>query len=204
MRPRAVILLALFVLTGCARSPTLTLHGLLPPAAERVDATLAPEPEPLRVVILSTTVPQSIDRPQLIVRRADAVVLVDDQRWVEPLKRAIPRTLAHYLSAELDPAMVWSSSSAAPSRPHARITLDVQRWESAPGRSATVEMLWTIRSASRELSGRSYVESPVRAAGYDELVAAHREGLRLVSRELAAGIRSLLAQPQDRAAPLQR
>jgi uncharacterized protein len=197
------MLLALIVLTGCARSPAITLHGLLPPAAGRVDATRAAEAEPLRVVILSTTVPQSIDRPQLIVRRADALVVVDDQRWVEPLKRAIPRTLAHYLSAELDPAMVWSSSSAAPSRSHARITLDVARWESAPGQSAIVEMLWTIRSGSRERSGRSYVESPVPGAGYGELVAAHRDNLRVVSRDLAAGLRSLLSQPQGDAAPSQ-
>ena len=107
----SLTLLLLCMLAACASSPTVNLHSLLPlsePAAER-DA--GPRP---RIVIASTVVPESVDRPQLLVALGGHEMrLLENERWSEPLKRAIPRALAHHLAQDV-PAIVWGSSPAAP------------------------------------------------------------------------------------------
>jgi uncharacterized lipoprotein YmbA len=186
-----LICVAAALTAGCARSPALHWHALMPSAAEALPphdgAAL-----PLQVVIVSTAVPVSIDRPQLVVRNAGGrVLLAEHERWEEPLKRAIPRTLAHYLARDLGGAIVWSSGASAPARPDARIMLEVARWQATLAEQASAEILWTVRAGARERSGRTRIDVPVNEPGYAALVAAHREGLRVLSRDIAAAVQSI-------------
>jgi uncharacterized lipoprotein YmbA len=186
-------LVLILILGGCARSPTPALHALSPLAEAPAAATAAHQGRQLRIVIAATTIPQSVDRPQLIVEaRHGGLAVLDAERWAEPLKRAIPRTLAHYLSADLNDAIVWSAGTAAPARPDARIMLEVARWHSALGRYAAIDVLWTVRAANGEQSGRTVTAVEVAGAGYDDLIAAHRVGLQRVGRDLAAAVRAVV------------
>jgi uncharacterized lipoprotein YmbA len=195
VRGLTIVLVGLALLAGCARSPAPTLHALLPQAHEPPATTR--DDGRLRIVIATTLVPQSIDRPQLLVQDArGGLTLADGERWAEPLKRAIPRALAYYLSADLDGAIVWSAGSAAPARADARILLEVTRWESVLGRHAASDVLWTVRTANGEHSGRTTTDVPVQGSDYAALVAAHRDALRRVSRDIAAGIQGALAPAQ--------
>lgn len=187
----SLTLLLLCMLSACASSPVVNLHSLLPlsePAAER-DA--GPRP---RIVIASTVVPESVDRPQLLVALGGHEMrLLENERWSEPLKRAIPRALAHHLAQDI-PAIVWSSSAAAPQNPDLRILLDVTRWQSVPGEGVAVEVLWTLRKDATHTSGRSRVSVPVAGERYADLVAGHREALRRVAGEIAHAARTVLLQ----------
>ena len=190
----ARLLFIAMALAGCARSPTIQWHALSEPTPNAVTPA---DQVPLRVVIASTTVPPSIDRPQLVVNAGEgAISILDTERWAEPLRRSIPRTLGDYLARELGNALVWSTLASAPARPDIRISIEIARWRSVRGHAATMEMLWTLRDARQEKSGRTVVEVAVHGDDYASLVAAHREALRIAAAALAQDVRSFTpAQP---------
>ncbi len=76
------------------------------------------------------------------------------------------------------------------------LVVDVQSFESAPGDTATLAVLWTVRSPKKgsSVSGRTVVHEPTNGPGYDALVDAHSRALASVSRDIAAVIRTGLAQ----------
>lgn len=177
------------LLCACARSPIANLHSLLPAAESTTAPDAAHRP---RIVIASTVVPASVDRPQMLVAGdGHEIMLLEDERWSEPLKRAIPRALAHHIALEI-PAIVWSSSAAAPQNPDLRILLDVTRWQSVRGKEATVEVLWTLHHGTTQTSGRSLASVPVADERYASLVAGHREALRHIGGEIAHAARTML------------
>ena len=138
---------------------------------------------------MSTNIPDSVDRPQIVVRDAGGRVSFNEfQRWDESLKNGIARTVAAQLSRDLGGVEVWPSPLAAPSEADARILLDVTRFDSVLGESAQVDMLWTVRRGTAERTGRTVAREPVADATYGALVAAHQRALAAVSRDLAAAI----------------
>jgi len=71
------------------------------------------------------------------------------------------------------------------------VSVDVQRFDSAPGESAAVDVLWQVRPAKgTPRSGQTSVREAAGAAGYDALVAAHGRALAAVSRDIAAAVRA--------------
>lgn len=63
------------------------------------------------IVITQTNLPELIDRPQLVTRTANNQVRIkEQQRWGEPLRRAIPRVLAMELGRKLDSGRIVSCS----------------------------------------------------------------------------------------------
>jgi len=183
--------LLLCMLGACASSPVTNLHSLLPLSEPAVERDAGPGPH---IVIASTVVPESVDRPQLLVAHGShEMKLLENERWSEPLRRAIPRALAHHIAQEL-PAIVWSSSAAAPQNPDLRILLDVTRWQSVLGEGVAVEVLWTLRKDATHTSGRSRVSVPVAGERYADLVAGHQEALRRIAGEITHAARKTLLQ----------
>jgi uncharacterized lipoprotein YmbA len=193
MKKRPFSLLVALILVGCmGTAPAPRLHSLAAGAA----------PEPLReassargyqVVIAQVGVPESVDRPQLLVQHERAVDLVEGERWAEPLRRAIPRLLAADLMQQLDGVTVWSIAGAGPTKPDARLSIEISRFESQLGRESVIEALWLVRAGGTERSGRTVARTPVRSGGYDALVEAHRIGLRELSRDIGAALAPLVA-----------
>ena len=76
------------VLSGCASSPQSQFYTL--------SATAAPEFAPVasneyRIVVGPASVPESVDRPQLVLHMSEnRVTLLEQARWAEPLASAIP------------------------------------------------------------------------------------------------------------------
>ena len=71
------------------------------------------------------------------------------------------------------------------------VLLYVQRFDSALGDAATVEILWLVSPAKGAgKSGHSTVREPADGPGYEALVAAHVRALAAVSRDIAAAIRA--------------
>ncbi|UFS70802.1 PqiC family protein [Geomonas sp. RF6] len=185
----ALACLALLV-AGCSRSPQVTFYTLLPAASgEAVPATEAP----VSVSVGPITVPEVVDRPQLVVRESESrVKIAETHRWAEPLKREIPRVLAQNLGSLLGTEQVSSYPQNAGADAQYRVQVDVQRFEALPGKSVTVEALWQIKRSADNAQGRghSLVREPVQGDGYEPLVAAYSRALSRVSAELAQAIRA--------------
>ena len=162
--------------------------------------TLASDPLPQRattattstytVVVGPVTVPELVDRPQLVVRTSPTRVdIVELARWAAPLKSEIPRVVADQLARLLDGAHTSSSWERTAGAPDYRVLIDIHRFESAPQEGATVQASWTISSRDgTSIGGQSAVTEAAGGAGYDALVAAHSRALASISRDIAAAI----------------
>ena len=186
--PLAIAMLV--VLSGCAGSPRISFYTLdvSPPpeaangSASRLDILLGP-----------VTLPEIVDRPQLVLNTADnRVEIVDTSRWAQPLKGETARVLAANLAHDLGTQRVFLAGQgmAGVGELDIRVAVDILRFESRPGVEATIEALWTVRrKEGGTLSGRSVVREVVQGDGYDPLVAAHGRALARVSHDIAEAIR---------------
>lgn len=178
------------VTASCSRSPRVTFYTLEPAAQIETPAPATADPA---VAVGPVTLPEVIDRPQLVVRVAvNRVEILESHRWAEPLRSEIPRLMAENLRRLLRSDRVSSYHQHAGVDADYRVLVDIQRFESSPGEGVTIEAVWSLRRTAGGASktGRSLVREPVDAVGYDPLVAAYGRALLAVSRDLAGAIRT--------------
>jgi len=175
-----MVVLALF-LSGCGST-----------LKERFYTLDAPEPPPTAaggpsVAVSPVTVPELVDRPQIVVRMGPNQVGIGEQaRWAEPLKSAIARVVAANLATALGGRVAPQRAGDA----DYRVAIDVQRFESTPGDGVLIDAAWSVAPKNGERRvGRSLAREKVRGADYDALAAAHSAALAAISREIAAAIK---------------
>jgi uncharacterized lipoprotein YmbA len=185
---RAFILMCSAVLSmaGCAGSPKSKFYTLS--AVGPVQS--APAASAVPIAIESVTVPELVDRPQMVVRVDATRVEIDEfSRWAEPLKSQIPAVIAEDLTRLVPGARVSVYPQRADDGAVYRVSVDVQRFESAPGTMAGIAVLWSVRPPTgTAVSGRTVVHEPVAGGGYDALVDAHNRAIGAVSADIARSI----------------
>jgi uncharacterized protein len=175
------------LLAGCKSAPTSFYTLGADPSLERSGNTLQGA-----VVVGPVTIPELVDRPQLVTRVSGNEVDVDEfARWGEPLKSGVAAAIAGDLTRLLGSERVSVSSQTVAGTEAWRVRVDIVQFDSMPGDAVAVDARWTVHVAGRTtlLTGRSTVREPVSGAGYDALVAAHSRALATVSRDIAAAIR---------------
>ncbi|MGF6789489.1 PqiC family protein [Paraburkholderia sp. 35.1] len=182
-------------LLGACKSPATNFYTLSPD--ESLSSTGASRP--IVAVIGPVTIPEIVDRPQIVTRIANNEVAVNEfDRWAQPLGGDIGRVIAADLGALLnsqqisvfdavrDPSVVW------------RVRIDVMRFESVPGRDVTVDVLWTVRPPGKvraiTITGRSVARESVSGPGFEPIIAAQDRALASVSRDIAAAVQAKPAQ----------
>jgi len=188
IRRMAALAAALLAAACGGPEPRIDFYALAPTAAA---APAAPASR-LTVHVGPVTVPDAVDRPQMVVSLEDNRVAIDDQhRWVEPLKNAIPRVLADSLSRELGTPDVLTSRQSSSLDIDYRVAVDVQHFDSSAN-EAFEDVLWTIRSrkTAQPRLGRTTVRetAPGGAAG---IAAAHSRALEHVAHDIAQAIRAM-------------
>lgn len=176
-------------LGGCfGANVRIDYYALTAPPAH----TSAAQSNTLSVHLGPVSVPDGVDRPQVVLHRAGNEVAIDDtHRWAEPLKDAIPRVLSDALAAELGTPRVLTSRQSASLDFDYRVAIDVQHFDSSAG-EAHEDVIWTIRTRGNEPArvGRTVVTEPA-AGGFDSLAAAHSRALAAVAHDIAQAIRGL-------------
>jgi uncharacterized lipoprotein YmbA len=196
---RLVVLLAFAILAGCGTSPKASYYTLTRSPLPKPVTMAAATPPTYTIAIGAVAVPDVVDRPQFVTRTGlNQLTINEFARWGEPLKGEIARVIAADLAHELDGAFVSIYPQSAGSNADIRLQLDVRRFDSALGESATVEVVWTIRPLKgTALNGRSFVRETPGGAGYDALVAAHSRALAGVSRDIATAVKTLRSTQQN-------
>lgn len=181
-------------LSACGRSPQTTFYTLSPLVAE----VTALQPAAPALAVASVTLPELVDRPQLVVPDTGAtVVILESHRWAEPLKAAIPRLLADNLSrlTGADHVAAWPQHAA--NHVDYRLFVDLQRFE-VVGTSVVIDALWQLRSTkdgTTPLSGRAKITESLAASGYEAIIDGYNRALAALSREIAQPLRSLPKKP---------
>ena len=181
-----VIAFVAIVTAGCASAPAkfYTLNS-----TAKGDGTSAAN---YAVVVGPVTVPAEVDRPQFTVQVAPNRVAVDEfNRWAAPLNENIARVIAGDLATLLGTPRV-ATGSLVSFNPDYRVTVDIQKFESVPGKSVQIEAVWVVRKTAGgvSLSGRTIASWPVPDGSFDALAAAHSRALAKMSSDIAAAIRS--------------
>lgn len=146
------------------------------------------------VEMLAVSVPQQVSRNQLVLTGAGGrVELLEQERWAGPLAAEIGQALSIGVTSELGAIDVYRTPYPE-QLPVYRISTTVQRFESALGRYALVDVVWSVRqlASAKVLTCRSVVNENV-GAGYDALVAGHRRALQQVAGQMSQAIRAFPA-----------
>ena len=182
-------MLAIAALTGCGTSPKSHFYTLSSGAAlERSEAKAQ-----YTVAIGPVTVPDIIDRPQIVTRSGpNQMQIAEFERWASPVRSEISRVIADSVMQQLDGAYVYLYPQNLSSNADYQVLLEVQRFDAKLGDAVSVEALWVVRPAQGGAvkNGRSAVREPTKGDGYDALVAAYSRALTAVSRDIAEAIRS--------------
>lgn len=197
----------LLAAAGCARSPQVRFYELTPaavagaPAGQAAPtaagAAVAPAaPAAPTVAIGPVTLPEVVDRPQLVVQDgASRVRILETRRWAESLKSGIPRFLAHDMGARLGSNGVFSYLEMTGVAADYRVAVDFRRFEVVPADAVTIDADWLIRHAGKSVrTGHSAVQRKVEGEGYDAIVAAYRAALSALGGDLAAAVSELQRQ----------
>jgi len=190
-----ILCLAVALLAGCSSSPKVAFYTLNVTVTDE-----APAPPLTSVAIGPVTLPDLLDRPHLVVRTAaNRVEILESHRWAESLKSEIPRIIAADLGILLKPARVSTYPQNAGLEADYRVLLDIQRFEMTAGEGVGLEALWSVRRSDGGVpkTGRTVLNEPVGATGYDALVAAQSRALAAVSRDLARALREITRAAQS-------
>jgi len=145
------------------------------------------------------SVPASVDRPEFVVQVAANQVEIDEfNRWAAPLGDGVARAIAGDLAVLLGTSDV-AVAPMANFRPAYRVSVNVQRFESTPGKSVLVDAVWTVNPTAKGAtrSGRTVATESPRGDGFDALAGAHSRALAAVSADIAGAIRAAAAATHD-------
>ena len=183
--PRVVALALGALLAACSSPAPPRFHSLLAaPGSVRAVAS------PVQVAwqLLPVSIPAQVDQPQFVVRRADdTFTVLEQERWVAPLNEEVRAALAEQLTGVLGPA----GSAPAAGGKDWRIHVDVQRFDSTPGRTMLVAQWALLANGDRPaLRCRSVLEQAV-GAGMPALAGGHRAALAQLGTAISQALAAL-------------
>lgn len=184
-RAGAGLLGSVLLLGACAGSSPVryfTLQGAPAGACAGVPAAAARSVQLTRV-----SVPEAVDRPQMVLRTGDNTLSVNEHaQWAEPLKSALAGALAADLSQALGCAPVFLRSTDVEDTAW-RLAVEVQRFDAGPGRSVLLEAWWTLRGRGdgQTFNRRSVVQEPAAAATPEAMVAAQSRAVKALAQDIA-------------------
>jgi uncharacterized lipoprotein YmbA len=192
IRPRLALLLLIALAAGCGSSPKRNFYTLQAPLGTAA-RTVPSGPAQPTVVVGPVTVPDTVDRAQIVVRTSNNRLEISDlHRWAEPLRGEIGQVLAADLSRELGGMEVFvRGQETATGEPDIRVAVDVLRFDSVLGEAAVLEAAWVVRRhEAPPVRGRTVAREPAGGPGYEALVAAHARALARLGRDIAGVIRT--------------
>ena len=193
MRSTLLSLLLAVLLAGCGSPPASFYRLSTDPSLAATAARTNSRP----VIVGPVTVPDLVDRPQIVTRNTNNEVALNEYaRWGEPLNSSIASAIAGDLTLLLGSDRVAPASRSLADPQAWRVRVDIQQFESVPGDTVAIDAHWSVRRFGDDnaLTGRSLVREPVSGGDWNALVAAHSRALASVSRDIAKAIQGGVPQ----------
>ncbi len=147
------------------------------------------------VVVSAVTIPELVDRPQIVTRDSTNRVIVSEQNlWAESIRSGVGRTLAariaRALAAAGHPTQVAAYPQTSIADPALRVTVDIVRFDAVPNGEAVVDALWTVRRPADGMvrSGHTVASSPIGGTSYEAIVAGWNTAVATVDADIAATV----------------
>ncbi|SEL23503.1 hypothetical protein SAMN05216359_106268 [Roseateles sp. YR242] len=183
-------------LAACGSAPITSYYTLTPPAANGNTAAAPSTSPPLRlppayvIEVLPVGVPESLDQPQIVIRKSDSgVAVLENERWSAPLSEELRAALSTQLSRQLGTQDV-AGLGAQPGRELLRIKVQMRRFDAWPGVRVNLAADWSIAQAGdtpARLSCRTELTEPA-LGGYTEMVVSQQRLLSQLSQAIGAAM----------------
>lgn len=193
MKRLTAVIVSVLALAGCAKPAQQTRYYTLSDEEASL-ANPAALAESYRIAIGPATVPDALDRLQIVLRvPPNRLVISDQQLWSDALKREIPRVIAHEVAQQLPAARVAVHQQYSGQNAKYRVPIDVIRFESVEAKSITLTAEWRVLSRSGDIlhEARSAYTEVVDSPGMVPLITAHRKALAALSHEIARAVDAL-------------
>jgi uncharacterized protein len=184
---KGAAVLAMALMAGCGSSPKVNYYSLQGPAQPPRQGQ-SPQTPSLSVQVGLVSVPELVDRLQLVARLSDnRLEISDSNRWAEPLKSQIARHLAEQLAEVPGLGPVTLASQDGGGEPDVRVSLDLVDIQAIRGSAVTMRASWVARRKSEGQAGvrQVSVREPVRDDSFESLVAAHGRALDQIGERIA-------------------
>ena len=143
-------------------------------------------------------IPDYLDRPQIVTRTGrNELSIAEFDRWGGSLKNDVSRVLIENLSS----IFIAGKATFVPWKQYApgayRVPLCISRLDVTPGGNLFLKAQYSIIDKDGKtvvVIRESSIIRPVDGAGYNVVVAAVSDALADLSREIAAAMRSVIAQ----------
>jgi len=185
-----ICLIGMAMFVSCASSPA-SFYTLS--AVENTTAT----PSPVSVAVEPVSIPESIDRPQMVLHKGTNEVIVDElNRWAASPKDSIQRVVMENLSHLLGTSRIYRYLPGPITSSDYRVEIEILRFDSTLGQGTLLDAIWTIRRGDREeiKTGRTTSHQKAADQSYEALAAAHSQALGVLSHDLAKAIQALEQQ----------
>lgn len=183
---------------GCASAPPVTFYTLAPLPPEHPPARGTEFDATLSVGIGPVTLPEVLDRPQIVTRPNPQQVALDEyHRWGGSLKGDFPLVLAEDIAGRLGTDRISLYPWQKRDRPDLRVAVDVLRFDGRLGEAVELVALWSVTpdgDDDRSTAHRAAIRIPVSGGGYEAYVEAQ-------SRAVAALAQAIARTVVDTAAP---
>lgn len=139
------------------------------------------------------TIASYLDRPNLVFQQGNhQLIIAESHRWAGNLDENIARVLATNLGRQLNTGNVRTYPWVGDDGLRYQVAVDINSLHGTEAGDAILEATWRIYA----LPGRTLTSQgswsgtePLRADGYDELVAAQSRLLTTLSTQIAASLR---------------
>jgi hypothetical protein len=185
---------SLLSLAGCAGGPSKAPNFYtLTSATGAVQRTAAVEQRVSPALAVGPVIlPEHLQRPQIVTRSEDLQLQIAEfERWAGSLNSQIEAALVMRLLAELkDLTVIGYRQSWA--KPVYRVTVEVEELLGRLGGTLEMTVSWVLIDSTGEEEKRnlfsSQIRIPVEGSDYPALVAAHREAVDTLGRQIAAAV----------------
>ena len=193
----ALSVITAVVLSACASSPDSHYYTLTEGDGSGSgigngngsDAANGLARQPLLIEVMPVNVPSQVSRPQIVTSTPDGQINIHDySRWSSPLDDEIGNALSQGLSHRLG-AIDTYRTPRAPGSTAYQITVNVQKFVSIPGETASIDAVWSIVRSSDQLTltCHSSASEPI-DQGFESLAAGQRKALSRVVDQIALGV----------------
>jgi uncharacterized protein len=189
MTLRNMILPGIVMITACATTTAPPQYLALRVDDER-SGTTAPKANLPTVYIGPVTVPEAIDRPQLVIHGVhDEVNVLEGQRWIEPLKIAIGRVVATTLGRELGGAVVGAYPGTALTGATYRVQIEVQTLEAIAG-TTRFDAVWSVHTEAGKTSAGRSIGTRTGTNDYPGIATTYTQAAVAIANDIAAALRA--------------
>ena len=182
-------MLSSLLITGCASTPPTRFYVL-----EAMNETgQSPTTGEKRLIgIGPVSIPALLERKQIVTRvENNSVQIAEFHHWAAPLKDNIAEVITHNLAALQPNDIIRSYPWGAFGVVEYRVIVDIQRFDSEPGQSVSLEASWAIMNEKNHktlANGRSKIERPLPDSSYAGTVKALSTLLSEFSQELSLAL----------------